>query len=51
MRMPPIAGVPFLAWCVSGPSVLMDCPYLRTLRRSMIQGARTKEMRRAVTRA
>src|SRR5690242_16514844 len=44
MMIPPIVGVPALAWCSCGPSSRMCCPNSRARRNSMNFGDRKTQM-------
>src|SRR3954463_10403936 len=44
MMIPPIVGVPALAWWPSGPSSRMFCPNSRTRRNEMNLGERKTQM-------
>ena len=48
IRMPPIVGVPFFAWCEPGPSSRIVWPIWSSCSFRISQGPTTKQITRAV---
>ncbi len=47
---PPIVGVPFLPWCIAGPSERIGWPALSRVKTLIAIGVQKSEMRKATPR-